>query len=81
MKKEHNLRKSRERLKTKSSTPETSRFRVVNQEDQFKWELSDTMTEYANDHLSIFIQKKDFEGVNSKDHSRPIKLPRSNTDG
>ena len=29
---------------------------------QFKWELSDTMADYANDHLNIFIQEKDLKG-------------------
>ena len=58
-KKKHKKRKSKKRHRINSPTPETNRFRLVNQEDQFKWELSDTMAEYANDHLNIFIQDKD----------------------
>ena len=30
-------------------------------QDQFKWELSDTMGKYANDRLNIFIQEKDLK--------------------
>ena len=60
-KKKHKKRKSKKRRRTKSPTPETSRFRVINQEDQFKWELSDAMAEYVNEHLNIFIQEKDLK--------------------
>ena len=60
-KKKHKKRKSKKRRRTKSPTPETSRFRVVNQEDQFKWELSDFMAKYANEHLNIFIQEKNLK--------------------
>ena len=28
---------------------------------KFKWELSDVMAEYANEHLNIFIQEKDLK--------------------
>ena len=58
-KKKHNKRKSNKCRRTNSPTPATSLFHVVNQEDQFKWELSDTMAEYAKDHLNIFVQEKD----------------------
>ena len=60
-KKKHKKRKSKKRRRTKSPTPETSRFLVVNQEDQFKWELSDFMAKYANEHLNIFIQEKNLK--------------------
>ena len=60
-KKKHKKRKSKKRRRTKSPTLETSGFPVVNQEDQFKWELSDAMAEYANEHLKIFIQEKDLK--------------------
>ena len=33
----------------------------MNQEDQFKWELSDAMAEYANERLNIFKQEKDLK--------------------
>ena len=52
-------RKCKKRRRTNSPTPATSLFHVVNQDDQFKWELSDTMAEYAKDHLNIFVQEKD----------------------
>ena len=52
---------SKKRRRTKSPTPETSSFHVVNQKDQFKWELLDAMAEYANEHLIIFIQEKDLK--------------------
>ena len=58
-KKKHEKKKSKKSRRTKYSTLETSRFRMANHADQFKWELSDTMVEYANDHLNIFIQEKD----------------------
>ena len=60
-KKKHKKRKSRKRHRTKSLTPETSRFCVVNPEDQFKWKLSEAMGEYANEHLNIIIQEKDLK--------------------
>ena len=60
-KKKHKKRKSKKRRRTKSPTLETSGFPVVNQEDQFKWEFSDAMAEYANEHLKIFIQEKDLK--------------------
>ena len=60
-KKKHKKRKSKKRRRIKSSILETSRFRMVTQEDQFKWGLSDTMAEYANGHLNIFIQGKDLK--------------------
>ena len=74
MKKKHTKRKSKKHCRTKSSNPKTSRFCVVNQEDQFKWELSDTMAEYANDHLSIFIQEKDLKGLILRTIPFPSKL-------
>ena len=60
-KKKHKKRKSKKRRRTNSLTPGTSRFLVVNQEDQFKWELSDTTAEYAKDYLNIFEQEKDLK--------------------
>ena len=60
-KKKHKKRKSKKRRRTNSPAPETSRYSVVNQEDQFKWELLDIMTKYANNHLNIFIQEKDLK--------------------
>ena len=57
-KKKHKKWKFKKCHRTKYPTPETSRFGVVNQEDQFKWELSDVIAEYANEHLNIFIQEK-----------------------
>ena len=33
----------------------------MNQEDQFKWKLSDAMAEYANEHFNIFKQEKDLK--------------------
>ena len=59
--KKQKKRKSKKRHRTKSPTLEINRFRIVNQEDQFKWELSDTMAEYANGHPKIFIQEKDLK--------------------
>ena len=59
-KKKHKKRKFKKR-RTKSFTPETNRFCVVNQEDQFKWELLNAMAEYANNHLNIFIQEQDLK--------------------
>ena len=53
--------KSKKHRRTKSPTPETSQLRVVNQEDQFKWELSENMAKYASNHLNIFIQEKDLK--------------------
>ena len=53
--------KFKKRCRTKSPTPEISQFHIVNQEDQFKWELSGTMAEHANDHLNVFIQEKDLK--------------------
>ena len=38
--------------------PKTSRFHVVNQENQFKGEF---IGQFENDHLNIFIQKKDLK--------------------
>ena len=54
-------RKYKKRRRTKSLNAETSRFRVVYQENQFKWELSDAMTVYVNEHLNIFIQEKNMK--------------------
>ena len=54
-------RKYKKRRRTKSLNAETSRFRVVYQENQFKWELSDAMTVYVNEHLNIFIQEKNLK--------------------
>ena len=59
-KKKHKKRKFK-KPRTKSFTPETNRFCVVNQEDQFKWELLNAMAEYANNHLNIFIQEQDLK--------------------
>ena len=53
--------KSKKRCRTKSPTPENSRFRLVNKEYQFKWKLLDTMAKHVNDHLNIFKQKKDLK--------------------
>ena len=60
-KKKHKKRKSKKRRRSNSLTSGTSRFLVVNQEDQFKWELSDTTAEYAKDYLNIFEQEKDLK--------------------
>ena len=79
--KKHKKRKSKKHRRIKSPTLETSRFRIVNQEHQFKWGLSDLMVEYANGHLNILIQEKRSNVVNSKVHSSPIKLTRSKTNG
>ena len=79
--KKHTKRKSKNHRRIKSPTLETSRFRIVNQEHQFKWGLSDLMAEYANGHLNILIQEKRSNIVNSKVHSSPIKLTRSKTNG
>ena len=79
--KKHKKRKSKKHRRIKSPTLETSRFRIVNQEHQFKWGLSDLMVEYANGHLNILIQEKRSNVVNSKVHSSPIKLTRSKMNG
>ena len=79
--KKHKKRKSKKHRRIKSPTLETSRFRIVNQEYQFKWGLSDLMAEYANGHLNILIQEKRSNVVNSKVHSSPIELTRSKTNG
>ena len=68
--KKQKKRKSKKRHRTKSPTLEINRFRIVNQEDQFKQELSHTIAEYENDHPT----KKRSKGVNSNDHSSSINL-------
>ena len=78
-KKKHKKRKSKKRRRTKSPTPEQSRFGVVNQKNQLKWELSDAMSEYANEYLNIFIQEKDLKESILKIIPAPIKLTRSKT--
>ena len=50
-KKKHKKRKSKKRHRTKSPTPETSQFRIVNQKDQSS----------GNFHLNHFIQEKDLK--------------------
>ena len=60
-KNKYKKRKSKKCRRTKSPIPETNRWLVLNQEDQFKCELSDTMVKYTNDHLNIFIQEKDLK--------------------
>ena len=60
-KKKHKKGKFKKHRRTKSSTPENSSSRVVNQEDQFKRELSGTVAEYAHNYLIIFIQEKDLK--------------------
>ena len=60
-KKKHKKRKFKKCRWPKSSTQETSQFRAVNQENQFNWELLETMAGYVNDHLKIFIQEKNLK--------------------
>ena len=73
-KKKHKKKKSKKHRRTKSPTSQTSRFGVVNQEDQFKWELSDIMVECANYHLNIFVQEKDLNESILKTNPVPSNL-------
>ena len=75
-KKETWKRKSKKRRRTKSPNLKTSRFRVVNQEHQFKWELLDTMTISANDHINILTQEKDLKEPILKTISVPSNLQK-----
>ena len=75
-KKETWKRKSKKRRRTKSPNLKTSRFRAVNQEHQFKWELLDTMTISANDHINILTQEKDLKEPILKTISVPSNLQK-----
>ena len=77
-KKKHKKKKSKNRYRTKSPIPETSRSCVVkiNSSGNYQTPWSNTRMD-----ISTSSYQKRSEGVNSKDHSRTIKLTRSKKNG
>ena len=57
-----NTGKRRSSVESQPKRVSTERFRIFDEEEQFKWELdSPELPKYANDHFNVFIQEKNLK--------------------